>query len=42
MYTSQLAFLIKHPYRPRAKHQAYKNYMLKAHPNKREEIENSI
>jgi len=42
MYTSQLAFLIKHPYRPLAKHQAYKNYMLKSHPNKREEIENSI
>ena len=42
MYTSQLAFLIKHPYRPRAKHQTYKNYMLKSHPNKREEIENSI
>jgi len=42
MYTSQLAILIKHPYRPLAKHQAYKNYMLKSHPNKREEIENSI
>ncbi|MDB4037313.1 hypothetical protein N9473_04520 [Polaribacter sp.] len=41
-YSSQLAFLIKHPFRPRAKHQAYKDYMLKNYPEKIEEIEKKI
>ena len=41
-YRSQLDFLIKRPFRPRAKHQVYKDYMLKTYPDMREEIENSI
>ena len=41
-YRSQLDFLIKRPFRPRAKHQVYKDYMLNTYPENREEIENSI
>ena len=41
-YRSQLNFLIKRPFSPRAKQQAYKNYMLNTYPENREEIENSI
>ena len=41
-YGWQLDFIIKHPFRPRAKHQVYKDYMLNTYPENREEIENSI
>ena len=41
-YATQINLLMKHSFKPRAKQQAYKDYMLKSHPNKREEIENSI
>jgi tryptophan 2,3-dioxygenase len=41
-YRSQLDFLIKRPFSPRANQQVYKYYMLKTYPDKREEIENSI
>ena len=41
-YSSQLAFLIKNPFRPRANQQVYKNYMLNTYPDNRGEIENSI
>jgi uncharacterized protein YdaU (DUF1376 family) len=41
-YRSQLDFLIKRPFSPRANQQVYKNYMLNTYPENREEIENSI
>ena len=41
-YRSQLDFLIKRPFSPRANQQVYKDYMLKTYPEKIEEIEKSI
>ncbi|MDB4170526.1 hypothetical protein N9750_00220 [Polaribacter sp.] len=41
-YRSQLNFLIKRPFSPRANQQVYKNYMLNTYPENKEEIENSI
>ncbi|MDC0178111.1 hypothetical protein OAJ14_08205 [Polaribacter sp.] len=41
-YRSQLDFLIKRPFSPRANQQVYKNYMLNTYPENKEEIENSI
>ena len=41
-YATQLNLLMKHSFKPRAKQQAYKDYMLKVHPDKREEIEKNI
>ena len=41
-YATQLNLLKNHSFTPRAKQQAYKDYMLKNYPEKIEEIENSI
>ena len=41
-YATQLNLLKNHSFTPRAKQQAYKDYMLKVHPDKREEIGKSI
>ena len=41
-YATQLNLLKNHSFTPRAKQQAYKDYMLKNYPEKIEEIENNI
>ena len=41
-YATQLNLLKNHPFTLRTKQQAYKDYMLKVHPDKREEIAKSI
>ena len=41
-YATQLNLLKNHSFTPRAKQQAYKDYMLKNYPEKIEEIEKKI
>jgi hypothetical protein len=41
-YPTQINLLKNHSFTPRAKQQAYKDYMLKTYPDMREEIEKSI